>query len=402
MRKNNNIFWIGMNSFFTDFSSEMIKPILPLFMTMLWIPAFVITLFFNISEFFSNLFKVYFWYISDKLGNYKKNMLIWYVISNLLKPFIWLWNIYMIFFIEFLNKIWKWIRTAPKEVIMKNSISEDKIWLWFWFQKFMDSLWAFVWTIIATVILLFFWYSIWVIQTMFLLTIIPWIISTYIIYTKVDFKDNDVIEKSKKSIMSFKDIPKAWNMFWSLMFLTWMVSVANIWIIFYMLSLMKFDIPYYIITWMYALYMLSDSVFWYILGKLSDWKNLLIKNIYLWYFWLFLSIIFMLVISLQQELNWLVYLLWILSFVSYWIFESIFDTWFKKLLVINTNKDYSWTVLWSYAWLSWIIKILIWIPLAIIFTKWWWLIVYSICLITLLFSFLAFSSYLLIWKIKHQ
>lgn len=402
MKKNNNIFWIGMNSFFTDLSSEIIKPVLPLFMTMLWTPMFVITLFFNVSDFFSNLFKVYFWYISDKLWNYKRNMLIWYVISNLLKPFIRIGNIYIIFFIEFLNKIWKWIRTAPKEIIIKNSISEDKIWLWFWFQKSMDSLWAFIWTIIATIILLIFWYTIWVIQTMFILTIIPWIISAYIIHKKIKFDDKKVIKKTKnRFLLSFKDFSKIGDMFWSLMFLTLLVSIANIWIIFYIFSLMKFDIPYYIITLMYALYMLSDSIFWFLLWKLSDWKKMLIKNIFLWYFWLLLSTIFMLIISIQQELNWTIYLLWILSFISYWIFESIFDTWFKKLLILNTNEKYSWTVLWSYSWLSWITKILVWIPLAIIFTKGGWLIVYSICLITLLFSFLTFFSYITIWKLKY-
>jgi len=383
-----------MNSFFTDFSSEMIKPVLPLFMVLIWAPALLITLLFNISEFLSNIFKILFWYMVDKTGWHKQKMMTWYLISNFLKPLIWVFPwLYSIFAIEILNKIWKWIRTAPKEVIMKNSIPEDKMGLWFWFQKAMDSLWAFVWTIVATIILVVFWYTINVIENMFILTIIPGIISAFIIYYYIDFKDSDIsIQEKEKKIFSIWDYPKIGGLFSSFMVTTILTSIANVWIIFYMLSLMKFQIPYYWITWMYALYMLTDSVLWFYLWKLSDHKNLLIKNVYIWYWALFVSIILMILMSLQTESNSsIIYILWIGAFISYGIFESVFDTWFKKLLSLNTNKEFSWTVLGSYSWIWGLVKIAIGIPLAIVFTNGGGLIVYSLCWIALVFSLLYFT-----------
>lgn len=386
MKKNNNIFWIGLNSFFTDFSSEMIKPILPLFLSALWAPALLITLFFNVSEFLSNVFKIIFGYLADKTWGFKNKMMAWYAVSNLLKPFMWVIPaVSGIFIIEALNKLWKWMRTAPKEVIMKNSISEDKMWLWFWFQKAMDSLWAFVWTIVATAIIMIFWYSVGVIQNMFLFTIIPGLISAYIIYKYVKFDDADAIDVKSKKPFSVSDISKIGWLFSPLMFVTILSSVANVWIIFYMLSLMKFDIPYYWITWMYSLYMLTDSVLWFYLGKVSDWKNLLLKNIYLWFWALFVSLIAMVFMSIQSIPNSpIIYVLWIFAFVFYGIYESVFDTWFKKLISLNSNKEFSGTALWSYSGIGWITKIAVGIPFALVFSNGGGLIVYSTCIVALI------------------
>lgn len=386
MKKNNNIFWIGLNSFFTDFSSEMIKPILPLFLSALWAPALLITLFFNVSEFLSNVFKILFGYLADKTWGFKSKMMIWYAVSNLLKPFMWVIPaVGGIFAIEALNKLWKWIRTAPKEVIMKNSIAEDKMWLWFWFQKAMDSLWAFVWTIVATWVILIFWYSVGVIQNMFLFTIIPWLISAYIIYKYVKFEDSDAIDVKTKKPFSLSDVSKIGGLFSPLMFVTVLSSVANVGIIFYMLSLMKFNIPYYWITWMYSLYMLTDSVLWFYLWKVSDGKNVLIKNIFLGFFALLISLIAMVFMSVQSIPNSpIIYVLGIFAFISYGVYESVFDTWFKKLISLNSNKEFSGTALGFYSGIGWITKIVVGIPFALVFSSWGGLVVYATCIVALM------------------
>jgi hypothetical protein len=61
MKKNNNVFWIGLNSFFTDMSSEMLKPLIPIYLkVILNTPVWVISLFNSISELMANIFKIIF------------------------------------------------------------------------------------------------------------------------------------------------------------------------------------------------------------------------------------------------------------------------------------------------------------------------------------------------------
>jgi len=384
--KNNNVLWIGWNSFFTDMSSEMIKPLLPIYLkVILQVPVWVITLFNTLSDFLANIFKIIFWLKADKVKNKKKLILIWYSISNLFKPFMFIiQSVYWLFFIELLNRIGKWIRSAPKEVLMTYSIKENELWKWFWFQKAMDSFWAFVWTILISLLLYIFWleYQVslgWLTFNLFyiimFLTLIPWIISYLIIVKKVrnvyidKWYAKEVEEKKKKKLLF--DFSKIFDLGEGFNYLMWFIVLLSIWniaLVFYILELIKLDFQPYQITLFYSIYVLVDALLSYGIGKLSDKKGT--SKYILWFSLLaiFFSLLLTYTIGISHDFYWII--TGIIIFALLWLYEAWFEWTFKKVIVSNINKEYTWTAIWMYLGVSWIIKILASLLFAFAWEQW--------------------------------
>ena len=84
------IFIMGLVSFFTDVSSEMIQSILPLFIVDLVKdnPVFILGLIAGLTTALSNILKGVSGWLSDKINKRKPFVVAGYAISNLSKPFI--------------------------------------------------------------------------------------------------------------------------------------------------------------------------------------------------------------------------------------------------------------------------------------------------------------------------
>jgi hypothetical protein len=400
---NNNVYWLWINSFLTDISSEMIKPLLPIYLkVVLQTPVWIITLFNTLSEFLSNLFKIYFWLKSDKERDKKKLLLKGYLFSNVFKPFIFIiQSIYWVFFIELLNRIWKWIRTAPKETLMVYSIEENKLWKGFWFQKAMDSLWAFLWTLLISLLLYIFWLEynttfLWFEFNLFyiimFLTIIPWFLSYYVILSKVKnvyIEDTKLKEyensKKKKIEINFKDIFNLWEKYNTLLIYIALFSIWNIAVVFFILELINKWFEAYQITLLYSLYSLIDAVFSYILWVFSDrkWSSKHIINFSTIALLIALFIPFL--FSIENNFYWII-LAWI-TFMFLGLFEAWYEWTFKKVIVNNIEKEKTWTAIWLYFWVWGIIKIIATLIFSFawmngkteqVFLLWWMFIFLSI------------------------
>lgn len=401
MKKNNNVFWIWVNSFFTDMWSEMIKPLLPIYLkVILQVPVWVITLFNTLSDFMANLFKIIFWLYSDKVHDKKKLILIWYATSNLFKPFMFIiQSIYWLFLIEFLNRIWKWIRSAPKEVLMTYSIEDNKLGKGFWFQKAMDSFGAFVWTLLISLLLFLFWleYSIniaWMNFNIFyiimFLTLIPWLISFQIIIKKIrnvkvteDFSTSVEEKKKSKLLINLSQVFKLWSKFNHLMLFTFLLAIWNIALVFFLLELINQDFLAYQITLFYSIYTLIDAVFSYWIWKFSDKKGSNKIIILFSLVVLFLALLITFSIWISKTFIWVS--AWIVIFSLLWLYEAWFEWTFKKIIVENIDKKYTGTALWTYFGVSGITKIVIslifsyaWMQWKIDAVFWFWLLFISI------------------------
>jgi len=409
-KRNNNVFWIGWNSFFTDMSSEMIKPLLPIYLkVILQAPVWLITLFNTLSDFLANIFKIIFGIKSDNKKDKKKLILLWYATSNFFKPLMFIFqSIYWLFTIELINRIWKWIRSAPKEVLMTYSIEENKLWKWFWFQKAMDSFWAFAWTILISLLLFLFWldYNINFVginlnlfYIIMLLTIIPWFISYSIIVKKVrnvyinkEFEEEISKKKKNKLLVHLDRIFQLGDRFYSLMVFIFLLSIWNIALVFFILQLIHLNFEPYQITLFYSLYTLSDALFSYKIGKISDKKNwsksILIFSLLVIFLTLFISYF----IGISKDFIWII--IWILIFSLLWIFEASFEGTFKKVIVDNIEKKDTGTAMGVYFWISWITKIFIalimsyaWMQGKIDAIFWFWFLFITISIIYFIYLF---------------
>ncbi len=132
---------LGIVSFLVDVSTEMITPIMPLFLVnVLKANAFVIGLIEGISDLIVAMFRTLSGYISDRFGK-RKWMSTWgYFISSVMKIFFAFttgWQ--QVLGIKMIERFGKGIRGVPRDAIITYSEKKENLGKAFGFRKMMDS-----------------------------------------------------------------------------------------------------------------------------------------------------------------------------------------------------------------------------------------------------------------------
>ena len=123
-----NILLLGLTSFFTDVSSEMIYPLVPFFLTLkLGASAELLGLIEGIAESVASLLKVFSGYISDRLKNRKGLTIVGYgssAVGKLLLVVANAWGI--VLGARVVDRLGKGIRTAPRDALIADSSPDGK------------------------------------------------------------------------------------------------------------------------------------------------------------------------------------------------------------------------------------------------------------------------------------
>ncbi|MHB8907001.1 MAG: MFS transporter [Melioribacteraceae bacterium] len=148
---------LGLVSFFTDFASEMLYPITPIFLTsILGASMSVVGLIEGIAEVTAGLLKGYFGSLSDKIGKRSIFVIIGYSLSGLFKSIPGLIaTIPSVVSARIVDRIGKGIRTAPRDALLA-SYANGNTGAVFGFHRAMDTFGAVAGPIAAIVLLNFF------------------------------------------------------------------------------------------------------------------------------------------------------------------------------------------------------------------------------------------------------
>ncbi len=122
-----NILLLGIVSFLNDFSSEMIMPILPMFITALGGTGLAVGLIGGLRDSISSILKVFCGYWSDKKGKRKSFVFSGYLVSGIFKlllSFSKIWQNVLI--LSSLERVGKGVRTAPRDAIIADSMPEER------------------------------------------------------------------------------------------------------------------------------------------------------------------------------------------------------------------------------------------------------------------------------------
>jgi MFS family permease len=207
-----NVIILGLVSFLNDTSSEMIYPLLPLFLSsQLGATGLIIGLIEGAAETISSLFKYWSGYFSDKLGARKGLILSGYTISTVARPIIALakapWHIFMA---RSFDRMGKGIRTSPRDALIAASCDETSRGRAFGLHRSFDHAGAVLGPLIAFGILLFSPENY---RLVFLLAVIPAFLGVFVIlfFVKEASVDKNGNEKGKK--LSFKSFPIDYRIF---------------------------------------------------------------------------------------------------------------------------------------------------------------------------------------------
>ena len=122
-----NILLLGVVSFLNDLSSEMIIPILPMFITSLGGAGLIVGLIGGLQDSIASIVKVLSGYWSDRTGKRKIFVTTGYLTSaifKLLLAFSRIW-LHVLIFASF-NRVGKGLRTAPRDAIIADSMPEAR------------------------------------------------------------------------------------------------------------------------------------------------------------------------------------------------------------------------------------------------------------------------------------
>ena len=146
-----NIILLGLTSLLTDISSEMVYPLLPIYLVQqLGATPVILGFIEGIAESLSSLFKVFSGYFSDKIRSRKPFAIMGYSSSCLGKLFLYLstgWH--TVFIGRTIDRFGKGVRTAPRDALIAESTRQDKRGAAFGLHRAMDTIGAAVGVLLA-------------------------------------------------------------------------------------------------------------------------------------------------------------------------------------------------------------------------------------------------------------
>jgi MFS family permease len=175
-----NVFFFGLVSFLTDVSSEMIYPLLPLFLTSVLGagPAFLGVIE-GIAESTASLLKLVSGLLSDRVSGRKRLVLGGYTISAVARPLVAAAATPVhVLLVRFGDRIGKGIRTSPRDALIADSTDPAVRGKAFGFHRSMDHAGAIVGPLIATALLVWFLNDI---RLVFWLSSIPGVLAVVVI-----------------------------------------------------------------------------------------------------------------------------------------------------------------------------------------------------------------------------
>ncbi|MCJ7568317.1 MAG: MFS transporter [Anaerolineales bacterium] len=136
-----NVWVLSVTSFLTDISSEMLLNLLPIFLySVLGVRTSLIGLIEGFAEATASLLKLVSGRISDWLGVRKPLAVLGYGVSTIAKPFLYLassWG--AVLGVRFVDRVGKGLRTAPRDALIADSISESRRGLAFGLHRAGDT-----------------------------------------------------------------------------------------------------------------------------------------------------------------------------------------------------------------------------------------------------------------------
>jgi hypothetical protein len=208
------VIMLGIVSLFTDAASEMIYPLVPVYIAALGSGAILLGVIEGVAETTASMLKLVSGIISDKIGKRKLLVLIGYSISSVIRPLTGIvTSAWEIIIVRMFDRVGKGIRTAPRDALIASSVDESIRGKSYGFERAMDHIGAVVGPALAiiTLLVLFIGFgmkdSLLALRWTFVLAIIPgfFAVLTLILFVKETSSKNRI---GKPFIFSLKSFDK--------------------------------------------------------------------------------------------------------------------------------------------------------------------------------------------------
>jgi MFS family permease len=199
--------WIlSLVSLFTDTASEMLYPIMPIYLKTIGFSIILIGILEGVAEATAGLSKGYFGKLSDNSGKRVPFVQIGYMLSSISKPMmaffaypIW------IFFARTIDRVGKGIRTGARDAILSDEATPETKGKVFGFHRSMDTLGAVLGPSLALVYLYFYPQDY---KTLFYIAFVP---GLFAVITSFLLKDKSIIVAKENKRTPFFSFLNYWK-----------------------------------------------------------------------------------------------------------------------------------------------------------------------------------------------
>ena len=267
-----SVYALGIVSFLTDVSSEMIFPILPVFITtFLGAGTEILGLIEGTADSIASIVEIFSGYLADRTGKRKQLVSIGYGLSSFMKIFFALANSWpFIFVARALERVGKGIRTSPRDAIIASDSSPEQRGKAFGIHRAMDTAGAIVGPTLALIIFSLIGQSEPAYRTVFTLAIIPAFlaVAVLLLFVKEPKPEKAVAPKPKTPLLqALRGMPPEYMAFLKVSLL---FSLSYFSFAFFIVRAADLKIPEDSIIILYLIYNIAYAAASIPVGMLSD------------------------------------------------------------------------------------------------------------------------------------
>lgn len=263
--------WIlSLVSFFTDVASEMLYPVMPLYLKEIGFSILLIGILEGVAEATAGLSKSYFGKLSDGSGKRLPFVRLGYLFSALSKPMMVAFIFPMwVFMARTLDRLGKGIRTGARDAMLSDEATMETKGRVFGLHRAMDTLGAVVGPLLA---LLFLYANPQQYKVLFLIAFIPGVVAiSFTFLLKEKNKHNRKVVFTDASVLAFarywKESPHAYK---RLVIGLLAFALVNSSDVFLLLKVKESGVDDTVVIGVYIFYNLIYALTAYPLGRLSD------------------------------------------------------------------------------------------------------------------------------------
>jgi MFS family permease len=198
-----NVVVLGFVSLLNDGASEMIYPLLPVFLTaVLGAGPAALGIIEGVAESTASLLKLYSGYLSDRVRRRKGWVVVGYSISNVIRPLIAFSTSWLhVLTLRFSDRVGKGLRTSPRDAIIADSTPAEYRGTAYGFHRAMDHGGAIIGPLITTGLLLIYHDDI---KTIFLLSFIPGLLAVLMLLFGLKEKHAEPAQRTSSATFNFR------------------------------------------------------------------------------------------------------------------------------------------------------------------------------------------------------
>ena len=260
-----NVVWLGLVSFFNDVASEMIYPIVPIFLTsVLGAPVAIVGLIEGIAESTASVLKVVSGWLSDKFQKRKSFVVAGYLFSALSKILLSLafsWP--FVLFARFIDRFGKGMRTSARDALIAESSDISARGRSFGFHRALDTTGAVAGPLLALLAIKYFDNNF---RLIFFLAFIPAFIGILLLLFFVQEKKKEA-NSSPAFKFNWRDLNPSFKIF---LLISFIFALGNSSDAFLILRAQNLGLSISMVVLVYVLFNFTYAIFSMPAGIISD------------------------------------------------------------------------------------------------------------------------------------